>query len=76
MGIRQQGYWLRQADAIERQFIASIGCGVRIGMADSADNFRMAMDELDLPKERKESKGHKNQANWDFLYMKRGGKSV
>ena len=47
MGIRQRGYWLRQADAIRRQFIADIGYGVRIGMADSGD-YQKAIDKLEL----------------------------
>ena len=47
MGIRQRVYWLRQAAAVERRFIANVSYGVRIGMADSND-YDKAMKGLEL----------------------------
>ena len=71
MGVRQRGYWLRQADALKRQFIATIGYGVRIGMAESSD-YQGAMDELELSEP---IVGLKQNA-WEILRMLGGGKGV
>ena len=75
MGIRQQGYWLRQADAIKRQLIATIGYGVHIGMAESSD-YTKAMDSLELSKSAEESKRQDSEATWNMLYFLGGGKGV
>jgi len=75
MGIRQQGYWLRQADAVKRQLIATISSGVRIGMADSS-SYQTAIDSLELSKTAEESKAQKSEATWNMLKFMGGGKSV
>jgi len=72
MGIRQKAYWLRQADAIKRQFIANIAYGVRIGMSDS----HTAMDSLELSKTLKESKRQESEATWSMLEFIGGGRGV
>ena len=75
MGIRQQAYWLRQADAIKRQLIATISYGVRIGMAESSD-YDKAIDSLELTKSAEESKRQASEATWNMLYFLGGGKGV
>jgi len=71
MGIRQRGYWLRQASALRRQSIADVSYGVRIGMADSKD-YQKAVDDLELTEKRDDLKTNM----WDILSMLGGGKSV
>lgn len=71
MGIRQRGYWLRQADAIKRQFIADISYGIRIGMADSKD-YQKAIDELELS----EPKADLKENAWAILQLLGKGYSV
>ena len=74
MGIRQKGYWLRQADAIRRQLISVIGYGVRIGMAESSD-YEKAIDSLELsPAEKKKVEGL--SPVWSQLLFLKGGKSI
>ena len=71
MGIRQRGYWLRQASALRRQSIADVSYGVRIGMADSKD-YQKAIDDLELTDKKDDLKTNM----WDILSMLGGGKSV
>ncbi len=73
MGIRQKGYWLRQADAIRRQHIAAIAYGVNIGMAE---RFEEAMEELELSKTKGVSKEQSSEATWNMLKFMRGGTGV
>jgi len=75
MGIRQRGYWLRQADAIRRQLIAIIGYGVRIGMADS-ENYQEAMDRLELESPVSEAKADLRENMFAILKLLGGGKRV
>ncbi len=64
---------MRQADALRRQFIANLGYGVRIGMADSKD-YQKAMDELELSTS--ESKADLQESMWGMLKLLGGGKGV
>ena len=73
MGMRQRGYWLRQAGALRRQFIADVSYGVRIGMADSKD-YQKAMDELELESTSKKDELKTNM--WDMMCLFGGGKCV
>ncbi len=70
MGIRQKGYWLRQADAIRRQYVAAIAYGVNIGMSGEGEK---AMDELELTTTVEESRKWRSEATWNMLkFMGRG----
>uniref|UniRef100_A0A6M3M3Z0 Uncharacterized protein n=1 Tax=viral metagenome TaxID=1070528 RepID=A0A6M3M3Z0_9ZZZZ len=71
MGIRQRGYWLRQAGALRRQFIADVSYSVRIGMADSKD-YQKAMDDLELTDKKDDLKTNM----WDILSLLGGGKAI
>ena len=73
MGIRQKGYWLRQADAIRRQLISVISYGVRIGMAESSD-YEKAIDSLELGLVEKKDEGL--SPVWSQLLFLKGGKGV
>lgn len=74
MGIRQKGYWLRQADAVRRQLISVISYGVRIGMAESSD-YEKAIESLELsPVEKKKVEGL--NPIWNQLLWLKGGKGV
>jgi len=75
MGIRQQSYWLRQADAIRRQTIAMIAHGVGIGMADG-ESGQKAIDELELTITAEESKKRTSEATWSMLKFMGGGTGV
>jgi len=75
MGIRERGYWLRQADAVRRQWIAAIAHGIGIGMASKEDGER-AIDELELDKIAAVSKEQRSQATWDMLTVFKGGYGV
>ena len=71
MGIRQRGYWLRQAAALKRQFIADVSYGIRIGMADSKE-YQKAIDDLELSTPKT---GLKESA-WSMLKLLGKGYSV
>ena len=75
MGVRQRNYWIRQADAKQRQGIAATAQGVRIGMADSKD-YQKGLDELELAKTMEESKRQDSEATWGALIFMGGGKGV
>ena len=71
MGIRQNAYWLRQAEALKRQFIADVSHGVRIGMADQNDYIKAMNDlELDVPKD------DLKKNRWEMMQMLGGGTGV
>jgi len=76
MGVRQQAYWIRQADALSRQNIALIAHAVNIGMAGDVEGCQRAVDALELAVTEKESKAQRSQATWDMLVAIGGGKSV
>lgn len=75
MGLRQRGYWLRQADALSRKRIAEIVRGVGIALAGKDDHQR-AVDELELGTTAKESRDQRSKATWDLVAVFRGGKGV
>ena len=75
MGLRQRGYWLKQADAIRRQNIAAIAHGIGIGMADG-DSSQKAMDELELTTTKEESRRQQSEATWNMLKFIGGGTGV
>ena len=72
MGIRQRGYWLRQAGALNRQSIADVSYGVRIGMADSKD-YQKAIDALELTDNKKDDL---KDNMWDIMSLLGGGKAT
>ena len=75
MGLRQRGYWLRQSDAIRRQFVATIAHGIGLGMAD--ENSRQEiLDNLELTETLDDSKAKQSALNWDMLFALGGGKGV
>ncbi len=72
MGIRQKTYWLRQAEAVKRQWIGAMAHAVNIGMAGGED-AQKAIDKLELTETYAESKRKISEANWNMLkFMKRG----
>lgn len=73
MGIRQKGYWLRQADAIRRQTIATIAYGVGIGMSEEGEK---ALEDLELTKTKEESRAQRSEATWSMLKFIGGGTGV
>lgn len=75
MGVRQQAYWLRQADAVRRRGIADVAYGVSIGMATPEDR-KKAIDGLELEETAAESKEKQSKATWDMLLFMKGGKGV
>ena len=75
MGLREMGYWLRQADAIRRQNIALIAHGIGIGMADKDDHQR-AVDALELTQTEKEAREERSAATWSLMKLFGGGKGV
>ena len=75
MGIREQAYWLRQADALKRQRVAEMAHAVCIGMADPKERQK-AIDDLELSETREESREKQSQATWDMLYMIGGSRGV
>lgn len=76
MGFRQRAYWIREAAAIQRQWVAVIAQGVGIGMAADANERQKAIDELELVKPLTVSKAERSKATWDLLKLFRGGRSV
>jgi len=75
MGIRQKSYWLRQAEAIRRQWIAAMAHAVNIGMTGGED-AQKALDKLELMETYEESKQKWSEANWDMLLFMKEGKGV
>jgi hypothetical protein len=75
LGVRQRGYWLKQAEATRRHFIADVSYGVRMGMAEPA-NYQRAVDELELTRTTEESKTMEVENTWDMLLAIGGGKGV
>lgn len=73
MGIRQKGYWLRQAIAIQRQYIAQVAHAISIAM--SSDGQR-AVDELELTETAESSRKKRSEATWNMLKFIGRGKSV
>ena len=74
MGLRQQAYWLRQADAVNRRMMMSLAHAVSIGMAGSEDKQK-AIDELELVETKEQSKAKQSKGVWDMLKFMGGGKS-
>jgi len=75
MGIRQQGYWLKQSGALRRQRIADMAHAVGIANADQEDHQR-AIEELELEKSVKDSRKERSAATWDMMMVLGGGKGV
>ena len=78
MGVRQKAYWLKQADAIKRQYVATVAYAIGLSLSDKDDHER-AFDELELTTTKKDSKDMRSKATWDLLqfsYKARGGKGV
>ncbi len=73
MRVRQKSYWLRQADAIKRQTIATIAYGVGIGMSGESEK---AIDALELTMTKEESQAQRSEATWTMLKFIGGGKGV
>ncbi len=72
MGVRQKSYWMRQADAIKRQYVASVAYAIGLGLSDGIDRFA----ELELTCTIEESKAARAKAEWDMMFLLRGGKGV
>ena len=75
MGIRQRAYWLKQADAIKRQYVASVAYAIGLSLSDKKEAF----DELELTNTKEESKAMMAEAMWglvNFSFKAKGGKSV
>ena len=75
MGIRQRGYWLRQADAIRRQSIAHMAHSIGIALSSKEDGQR-AIDELELQETAEESREKRSEATWNMLKFIGRGRSV
>ena len=75
MGIRKRAYWLHQAEAVKRQWIASMAHAVNIGMAGGED-AQKAIDKLELSETYEESRLKWSKANWDMLLFMKEGKGV
>lgn len=73
MGIREEGYWLRQADAIKRQLMGTIAYGVRVGMAESSD-YKNAIKELELGTPEEKGKEELSPL-WNMLFFIKGSKA-
>ena len=76
MGIRQTAYWVRQAEAIDRQHVALFAHAVAIGMAGDKEDRQRALDNLELTKTAKESREERSRATWDLMQVFGGGLSV
>jgi len=77
MGLRQKGYWLRQADATRRQMTASIAHGVGMGIAMAfSEEGQKALDGLELTKTMDEIRKQESEATWGLLKLFGGGRSV
>jgi len=79
MGVRESGYWLRQADAIKRQLMGIIAYGVRVGMAESSD-YEKAIKALELSTPEKKDSGERTEDDlgglWNMLFFMKRGKGV
>lgn len=76
MGMRQRGYWLRQAGAIRNQNIALIAYAVGIGMAGDKEERQRAIDGLELAETAEESRNKRSEATWNLMRLFGGGKGV
>lgn len=77
MGLRQKGYWLRQADATRRQMTASIAHGVGMGIAMAfSEEGQTALDGLELNKTIEEVKKQESESTWELMKLFGGGKGV
>ena len=75
MGARQKSYWLRQADAIRRQYVATVAQAIGLALADK--NGREAiLEELELSQTKKDSKRMRSEALWDTRFLMKGGRGV
>lgn len=68
MGLREKGYWLRQADAVRRQTIAMLAHGARLGMADEK-GYQKGIDELELAITMDEVKKQESEATWGLMAL-------
>ena len=75
MGIRQKAYWLHQAEAVKRQWIASMAHAVNIGMAGGED-AQKAIDRLELVETYDKARRKQSEANWNMLMWMKRGKGV
>ena len=75
MGIRQRAYWLRQAEAVRRQYVATVAHAISLVFADENSKDRM-IDELELSDMKEASKEKRSKAMWDMLFFMKGGKGV
>jgi len=82
MGIRTQGYWLRQAEAVRRQSIACTAHAVSIAMAEK-DSRQTALDALELTETAENRKKQMSESWWglnkfanQLAKVPRGGKGV
>ena len=75
MGIRQKAYWLHQAEAVKRQWIASMAHAVNIGMAGGED-AQKAIDRLELVETYDKARQKQSEANWNMLMWMKRGKGV
>lgn len=66
MGIRQQAYWVRQAEALRRQEIANLAFAIGLALSDG-DAREKVIDELELDKSAGERREARSQAVWDGL---------
>jgi len=76
MGLRQRGYWIRQAGAVRRQSIAAFAHAVSIGMSGDRAERERAMDDLELYKTAKASRDERSKATWSLMSLFGGGKGV
>lgn len=76
MGLRERGFWLRQAEALRRQNIALIAHAVGLGMAGDRAERERAVDALELNATEAESRKQRSEATWGLMRLFRGGKGV
>ena len=75
MGIREQGYWCRQADALDRQRMASMAYAIGFALASGPEQER-AIEALELTRTAQDSKAEMSKATWDLMTLFGGGKGV
>ena len=82
MGVRQENYWLRQADALSRHKIANTAFAISMAMAEKGDRQK-ALDSLELTQTAEESKKQLSESWWGLNKLEkqlarvpRGGRGV
>lgn len=77
MGVRQENYWMRQADALARQNIANTAFAISIAMAEK-DDRQKALDSLELTQTAGSAKKQLAENAWALMAMlpNKGGKGV